>query len=391
MLREEGGVERFDPSMSYERFIPVDGCSGSVSNMEADYVRSLIDHAEHRRKIPVLTATRSLGRATGLKRAFPGLHVLIYRNLFQQWCSFTEQAFHGNLYFLERLAEIMKLHRSDPVLGCIRQLFPIKEASAEDANTFYSFTFLHLYLYTQAVGAMDLVIDVNRLETDLPYRKQIESRVAAENIILDLSDTRNTIAYSMCQLGSAADFSEKVGVIGNMIVDRAPDSAGREFGIKVMSDLIEEHACHDFQANALRSVLFGPTGLRAERDAIRLERDRVVEKQNELRAELDAVLAEVGAIKAERDGFASERDGLHVEHSAALAEADAIRVERDGLASERDRLRAELDAFLAEVGAIKAERDGFASERDGLHVEHSAALAEAVDGGQKPRKSGACV
>jgi len=26
-----------------------------------------------------------------------------------------------------------------------------------------------------------------------------------------------------------------------------------------------------------------------------------------------------------------------------------------------------------------------------LHVEHSAALAEAVDGGQKPRKSGACV
>ena len=331
MLREGGGVEHFDPSMTYERFIPAGGCSGDVSAMEAIYVRNLINHAECRAKVPVLTATRSLGRAAGLKRAVPGLHALIYRNLFQQWCSFTDQAFRGNPYFLDRIVDIMRLHRSDPGLGMLHQVFPVTKASAENANMFYTFTFLHLYLYTQAVGAMDLIIDVNRLETDLPYRKQIEDRVAAEGVTLDLSSTKNTIAYSVCELGSAADFSEKIGVIGNMIIDQAPDGAGREFGIKVMSDLMEEHARHDFQASALRSVMLGPTGLRAERDAVRLERDRLVEKQNELRAELDAALADARAAKLERDELASERDGLRAELDAVMVNASAIRTEREQL------------------------------------------------------------
>ncbi len=119
LMQDETGVDGFDPEMSYRRFIPADGCKGPVSEREVSYVSRLISHAESQKRIPVLTTSRSLGRVRGLKAAFPGLHVVLYRNSFQQWCSFTDQAFHGNPYFLDRVAEIVKLNLHDSILNLI--------------------------------------------------------------------------------------------------------------------------------------------------------------------------------------------------------------------------------------------------------------------------------
>ena len=365
--------------------MPHDGCSGSVSGLEIDYVRGLIDHAEARGKIPVLTATRSLGRAVGLKRAFSGLHVLVYRNVFQQWCSVTDQALHGNGYFLEKIIEIIERQTNDPILKTIKQLFDTSSFSPENPDTFYVFVFLHLYLYTQAVGSIDMIIDVNLLEADISYRMQVEARIATQNITLDLSGVKNSIAYSICDFGSAAEFSEKIKVIGDTIIDYAPDYAGRDFGRKIISDLIEEHARHEFHVKSLRSVLLGPEGLRTERDAVRLERNLAVTRQSELSAERDAALALLGAAMAERDALASQCHNLHAGREAALAvvqatsiEHDALARERDTIASERDGLRADRETLSASAEALGIQRTALISERDAWHIKHDDACTKVV-------------
>ena len=286
LMRDSGGIQHFDASFSYERFIPAAGCAGALSTVELDYLHNMIAHTENRGKTPVLTATRSLGRAPGLKQAFPGLHILIYRNLFQQWCSFSDQAFRGNPYFLDRLLDIIRLHQSDPVLRRLLTMFPVERPSEKDVNTFCIFVFSHLYFYTQSFAAMDLVVDVNQIEEDRHHRKHVEDRIAAEGIALDLSGTKNNILYSVCDTGPPASFADRMQLIGTTVIDQAPTEEGRTFGAKVLSDLIEEHARHTFQVKGLRSVLLGPGGLLDDRAALRAERD--------------AALAELAALKAER-------------------------------------------------------------------------------------------
>ena len=65
----DGAVRGFDRSMATERFIPGEGLAGALSAQERSYVAGLIDYAYARRKIPVLTDTRTLGRFAALAGA----------------------------------------------------------------------------------------------------------------------------------------------------------------------------------------------------------------------------------------------------------------------------------------------------------------------------------
>ena len=383
LIRYEGGVEGFDPGMSYRRFIPADGCGGGISATEAAYLGRLISHAEARGKIPVLTATRSLGRLRALKAALPGLHLLLYRNLFQQWCSITDQAFRGNPYFIHRISDIVRLSCHNSMINDLQQIFPIENLSVRDSNTFYTFIFLHLHLYVQTAGACDFIVDLNRLAIDSTHRDEVEKLIADQDIVVDLSGIKNSITYSLCRLGSAADVRERLKVMGDIVIDRAPDVAGRHFGVKVLSELLEEFDNHEFHTGVLRSRLFGPEGLfterdaaLGERDAMRLERDIAGAERDGLRAERDAALGERDAMRLERDIAGAERDGLRAERDAALGERDAMRLERDIAGAERDGLRAERDAALGEHDAMRLERDIAGAERDGLRAERDAALGE---------------
>ena len=141
LIDERNRVVGFEPSLSYERFIPEHGPNGSISEIEVAYVRGLVEHAEARGQIPVLTATRSIGRLPGLKAVTQGLHVLLYRNIFQQWCSYTEQASRVGRYFLDRTIDIVRMSQHDPVMREISAMFPVKIACEKDRNTFCQFLF----------------------------------------------------------------------------------------------------------------------------------------------------------------------------------------------------------------------------------------------------------
>ena len=322
-------------------------------------MRRLISHAEDRGRIPVLTATRSLGRVRGLKAAFPGLHLMLYRNLFQQWCSFTVQAFYGNPYFIDRVAEIIRLNLHDAILRELSSIFSIKQPSVHDPNSFYMFIFLHLHIYVQAAGAADFIIDLNRMATDPNHRDDVERLVADQGVRIDLSGVRNSIGFSLCRLGSTADVEERLKVIGDIVIDHAPDEAGRVCGMKVLAEFIEEYARHEFQAGGIRSVLLGSKGmiverdnLRAERDAARIERDK-------------ACLAREWA-ESERDDLRVERDAAIDDRDTAVAGLDAMRQERDNAGTERDHLRVERDGASAERDAACEQAKRHASDAEDL-------------------------
>lgn len=362
LIRDQGGVENFDPEMSYKCFIPAGGSCDNISSDEIAYVSGLIRHADGRSRIPVLTASRSLGRVRGLKAAFPGLHLLIYRNIFHQWCSVSDQSFRGNPYFIQKIMDIVQLNRHDSTLDELHEIYPTANPSAEDAATFYIFVFLHLHLYVQSAGAADLIVDLNRLEVDQVHREAVENSLLNRNIVIDLSGTKNSIASSMCRFSSTSDVREHLKVIGDIVIDRAPDVTGRVFGAKIVSELLEEYDRHEFYTGGLRSLL--------------IESRALLAKIENLPQERDAALAECNAIRLERDDARAACDQVRVQRDTALVERDALRLERDGVTAACDVIRAQRDEALVECNAIRIERDDARATCDRLRVQRDAGLAE---------------
>ena len=340
LIRFGGGVFGFSPNMSYERFIPADGCTGPISEAETQYLSGLVSHAENCGRIPILTASRSLGRIRGIKAALPGQHLLIYRNLFQQWCSFTDQAFNGNSYFLDRISTIIHYSQHDPVIAELQTHFPMSAASYDDANTFYSFIFLHLHLYVQGAGAVDLIIDINRLDLDPSHRNAVEAALQSQDVVVDLSDVSPKTTYSLCQLGPPNDVEARLKDIAGLVLAHAPDKAGAAFGSQVMSDLVEEYRRDTFYASGMRSILVGQQGVLSERDRLRADYAAMGVAKDNLDAQCSSIQAEC--------------DAAHVAHAALLTAKNELQLEREGLAATCDALRQENTAIQ---GSLIEQRD----------------------------------
>ena len=140
--------------MAYERFIPPEGLGGPLGEAERLYLEGLIAAATERGKVPVLTDTRTLGRFTAIARAFPGLHVLLLRNLFHQWASYTEQWEHRNGYFIDMLfATVEAAARVDPFTRVLSEWFETRDRSPTSVAAFQLFLLFHLHLILHAFDA----------------------------------------------------------------------------------------------------------------------------------------------------------------------------------------------------------------------------------------------
>ena len=382
LLKPGGGVAGFEPGFTYERYIPPQGCLGPISRSETDYVRALVSHAEDRGRIPVLTETRSLGRMRGLKQAVPGFHLLLYRNLFQQWCSITQQVLGGNPYFLARLVDIVRLGAHDPILDTLQRVYPLGEASVDRSATFMVFALLHLHLYVQAAGAADLVVDLNRLESDPVHRETVERALAGQAMPVNLSDIRRATAYSICPLGRTQDLQERLKILGDMIIDRSPDIAGRDLGSLVLSDLLEEYDRHEFYTSRMRKTLLQvqktiaagedlPRQIALLSDEHSVLRQQVDEtrRANELlasigdahrvevqqiRQQLDEALDACNVLASERDEALREQGRAHLERETAMAAKDQLLLERDDLIASHRLERNEQEAVEARYEAHAA-------------------------------------
>jgi hypothetical protein len=310
LIKNEGGVDKYDASMAYELFMPREQPGDAISEAERTYLASLIAHAETNNKFPVLSCTRSLGRLRAIKASFPGLHILIYRNLFHQWCSYAEQYTCGNPYFLDTIRYTVEASQHDPFFRRLLEAFPLDTPAILNSNYFYCFALLHLYLYSLSVDAADLIVDVNEIAADAANRATIERQIAeASGIAVDISDIRTKVGFSLVRLGSASHLSCQLKGLADLALPRAVSPKAREFASKVLSDLIEEYARYDFYAGRLVKWA-DPGGLFGECGRLRAERDKAVAERASLIAEKVGLIAEKAGLIDERDRLAHERDRL---------------------------------------------------------------------------------
>jgi hypothetical protein len=271
LMKEAGGIEKFEPAMAFDLFIPSGGIGGAISKAEKAYLGSLMAQAEGQGKIPLLSCKRGLGRMRAIKSAFPGFHILAYRNLFQQWCSYTSQYLSGQPFFFCTIRKTIEANQHDPFLKRLRDLFPLDDVSIESSKYFHCFLLLHLYLYAQVADSADLVIDVNRIAVDDAYRTDIERQIIEKTgVAVDLSDAKNTIAFSVANLGRFEDVVCELEALGDLVIASAPSSTGREIVCKCLADVISEYKQYDFYARALAAEC---SRLSSERDNLVLERD----------------------------------------------------------------------------------------------------------------------
>jgi len=370
--------------MAFERFVPADGLGGAISDAEGSYLLSLIENAQMRGRLPVLTATRSLGRIAGIKARFPGLHVFLYRNLFQQWCSYGEQAFLRNSYFVRTVNVILDAGGHDPILRRIREMFPCNDADAASPNQFYRFVFLHLYLYGAAAETADLVVDVNRLEADAAYRDGIAGDLTAyAGFPVTITGARTSIGFSLVEPSALAHLESNLRLLSPLVLEATSSATGRQFVERAVGDLVEEHDRYDFYMRRLASSVTGATGLLAERDALVARADATQRAIGEFEAERAELVATRDALMAERDDARHKADLLEASQAALAGERDAAVAQRNAAAARQTAAEQALSALQAEHVSLIDARDAAASQHaasqqmlDALQTERNRLAAE---------------
>lgn len=245
LIQNGRGIFLYQKSMSSDWFIPQGGMGGTLRQEEFLYCQLLVKYAEQTGKVPVLSATRSLGRVPALSHAIPGTHVLIYRNLFKQWCSFTEQGEIGNPYFLKTISLQLQAQSAPPEFAAILAEFPPASASARDENLFVCFVLLHLYLYSRARPACDLVMDIAAMATDPACTSALEQQVLARHgLSVDLSGATDGMMF--CQIDPAAHdrLHRLIDERGRALLNSAETAQGRDFGLEVLETFLTSYAAY---------------------------------------------------------------------------------------------------------------------------------------------------
>jgi hypothetical protein len=222
---------KFDESMAYQCFIPTSP-DRSITSAEAIHIERLIEKAGVLGRTPLLTAVRSLGRVYGLRRRFGGYHILLHRNLFRQWCSYSSQELRGNPYFVDRTDLVIEENRHDRFLAALSGMFPpvAEGTKCSSWGHFLRFALLHLYLYTLALPDCELDVCIDRLAVDRSYRCETEARiVAATGLRVDLTGCHENIEFSALPMGGRQrEALETVRVVAGSIPDFLPGWSNRQ-------------------------------------------------------------------------------------------------------------------------------------------------------------------
>jgi hypothetical protein len=254
LVGPNGAVRGFDASMAIERFMPVEGVRGDLSLAERSYVEGLIESAAQRQKIPVLTETRTLGRINALAKAFPGRHVLLVRNLFHQWASYSEQCAAGNRFFLEMLFATVEASRRDPFVALLADWFADENRTEASANVFQLFLLFHLYLYARGYDSTDCIVDVTRIAADAEARHAAEASLSEYvRFPIDLSDARSPFGLSFFTVGSKGAFVDAIDQFMKQMADPSISSAAAEFAAEAKDQALDEWERCEFYSGGSRS------------------------------------------------------------------------------------------------------------------------------------------
>ncbi|RBP18305.1 hypothetical protein DFR50_101249 [Roseiarcus fermentans] len=251
-----GGAARgYDRRMAVDWFVPLEGLGGPLRDAERTYLEGLIAAAAERGKVAVLTDTRTLGRFTAIAGAFPGVHVLLVRNLFHQWASYTEQWANGNGYFLDMLfATVEAAARADPFARLLADWFDVGERSPLNPATFQLFLLFHLYLTVHAHDAANLVVDVNQVAAEPERRAAVEAALAAAvGAPIDLADARAPFGLSLFAVPSRTAFVDTIEQFFKLAIDGSVSAEAVRFGARAKDEALLEWDRCEFYCGAQRA------------------------------------------------------------------------------------------------------------------------------------------
>jgi hypothetical protein len=200
LLRPEGGVASFEPRFSYEDYFNDEPDEGSLR-----YIAALTENAWQAGKIPVLGFCRSLVRVPWFHRHCPGVHIVTWRNPWDQWASCHDQSIlNKNAYFefktflISSIGNLSKKYRD---YFCDLYLPPfLKYSPVSNEEFLYKFfyathvnhrfrIFLRLFMLDMlsALAHADEVVDLDRLSADADYRRETTLHLRSVSGLADLS------------------------------------------------------------------------------------------------------------------------------------------------------------------------------------------------------------
>lgn len=195
------------------RFIGRAGIQGPLDMDVQAYLAKLVKNASDAKRVPVITCTRLLGRAAGLRMAFGGTHILLVRNLFEQWNSAYGQLRAGNDYFLRMVFNQLNFGRQDRFFFYLMSMFDARgknrfEDWMQDANSdkvFCCYVASRIYLLLITSRYCDLVVDVTSLG-DPVGRAATETALShLLNVQVGLGDFQQRVDYPKQLVQSPAD------------------------------------------------------------------------------------------------------------------------------------------------------------------------------------------
>jgi len=164
--------------------------------------------------------------------------------------------------------------------------------------------------------------------------------------------------------------------------------------VETKSEIGAVHEMIKSEATEVRAKLEQAAGelgaVRAEKEALALEREKAGAELAEARAKLEQAAGELGAVRAEKEALALEREKAGAELAEARANLEqaagelgaaravkkALAVEREKAAAEVSELRTKLEQAAGELGAVRAEKEALAAEREKAGTELSEVRAK---------------
>lgn len=255
------GVEGFNLEFAYQRFVPEDGFEGNLDDEQIHYVDNMLDLARTNHKIPVIAFTRSLGRLLALKRAFGGVHVFIYRNLYDQWMSYLGQYQGGNSFFIQTLARVINGNHHVQLFRKIGKKYwkgpdiDTPYAGFQTAeNALCAFLGVHMYLYMHASQTADIILNTTKIGKDPSYRQCATEAIATiSGLKIDLADAKTTSEYGGFEISQP--IVDEVLYLVDSVYKHSLTPAAREFGQDLRTGLFADMAQTNISAKAAYAKL----------------------------------------------------------------------------------------------------------------------------------------
>ena len=319
------------------RYIGRGGIEGPLDEDVREYVSQFIRHSRANGRVPVLTDPRLLARAAGFRATFGGTHILLVRNLFEQWISVCGQWRAGNDYFLRMVFHQLRYGQQDPFFAYLLSRFSVSdqvrfEDWARDANldlVLACYVASRIYLLLRARRHCDLVVDITQLE-DAGYRTVTEKNLADYlGADIALGNFERRVDYPKRFVQSPRDCRQTMaGLVERALTDADANADESAFAHELLDGVWrvqEEFMAYTAGARELIEGTYA-SSLEARLGEVEREHARYVASAQAALAESTEYAGSLEArISREATDARMERDALQAAHREASRYADSLK------------------------------------------------------------------